>query len=147
MRGNRKSQTGSFNISVSALLHPLEGFKKSSYIFLSDTNAGVPDRNVKLYLSLRHPLSGNRHSNLTLLGIFHCISQKVGNNLTYPHLIAVQMHRRIRGNVHFQLKCLFLRLSSIHLGGLNQNRSQIIIHGKNIHFTAFDFGKVQNIIN
>ena len=96
--GNRKSKTGTFNISVSAFIHTLKWIKQPSHIFFLNSDTCIFNWYIQLHRFFRHFLSWYSKCNFTLRRILDSICKDIGNNLSEPYFISMQMHRGIRFN-------------------------------------------------
>ena len=84
---------------------------------------------------------------LSLFGIFHGIGQKIIDNLTDMNLIAIKNRGHLGIDFHFKIQLLGIRPGLCHIIAVIENREQFVFHRNNFHFSGFDFGNIQNIVD
>ena len=140
-------QSRSLNITVPLLIHPAKRVKNVGNILffypLSSVLHRVPDAHpVEL-----QALTPDGEGDGALAGILHRVIQQVDQHLLDTHLVSTE-HAGDRG-VHMELEfqALFPGLNPYHIDDFRKERASLIGDVDDLHFSGFDLGDVQNIID
>ena len=133
-------------MTVFTFVNTLERIKQERYILFFDPHSGIRDGNRQFSRLLIYILTLNTKLYMSLLGILHCIVQKIYDKLLYAYLVTIEDGRHFRINTHFKSQTLFMCLVPDHVHYLRQHITHIIIDRYYIHASGFYLRKIQDVI-
>ncbi len=144
---NGQAQSRSLNVLVAGGIQPFKIPEQSPFILLLYAYARIRHTNLQQDFVLTAPLAGNGKDNTAFWGVFHCIGQKIDEDLPYTNCIAIQLIGEGFLYIHVEGEPLVpgFRLHQIH--GIHQQRIQLVCGFHQFHATRFNFGKIQNVID
>ena len=134
-------------MAVFFFIYPAERIKKIRDVFLFHTLAGIlyriPDKDPVDPLTF----TADRESDRTLAGVFDCVIQQVYQNLLDAHLVATE--HTWDGGVYVKLKLqpFFFGFNPNHVDNFRKKCAGLIRGVDDFHFSGFDFGYVQDIVD
>ena len=148
--GDGQAEACAFHRAVPVQIHPLEFCEEFRDIFLPDADARIPDGDFQrdfsaggvVLLKAAHP-EGHR----TFVGIFQRVAEKIGDDLAHADLVTVKGVGD--GTVHIQpvLQSLFPGTEGDHAADIIQEGGELIAAFGDFHFSGFDFGEIEDIVD
>ena len=137
--GNGKTKSGAFDISVILLINSLERLKQLFLIFFCNSNSRIDNLNFQKHLLFFDTFPIDAKCDTSLLGVFHCISQKICNNLSNPHLISIQMGWNLWIIFKMNLQSFFLCTGLNNIIAVIDDGCQFILYRDKLHFSRLYF--------
>ncbi len=145
--GNRKAETRSFDIAVPLAVKLLKRPEQLMAVLFFNADSGIFYRKIQLNISCIYLQIIHFYCNLSGIGKFRRIVGDIEQNLLDSDIIPQQLIGQIRRNIEDQFNILSLQSRHNNIGNIADNGHRLIIFHIDIHFTGFDFGKVEDIID
>ena len=145
--GDVHPKSCAFDGTVAFFFDALKGLEQFFLVFRLDPDPRVADGELQQNGILSCLLKVNAHGHAAFFRILHGIGEDVCRHLLDADFISVKIARQTFIGFDFKLQPLLFRASANHVHQIVQHRSQLILHGNDIHFPRFNLGEVQNVIH
>ncbi len=146
LNGNIHAKSAALDIAVPVLLNPFKLRRQLRQVLLFNANPCIFYFKPKMrHIPCVLVFYPQPHS--SFMCVFDRIGQNIGQNLTQAYIISVQTGRNCMVNLYRKAKIFIRRPLCRHIHQIMNETAEIIQNRHNLHFTGFNLGKVQNIVN